>query len=90
VHREYPINEYFYEVVMQSMLKPFALRFAMPSPPLDDFGKWTRNYFIKGTTRMTGADLARIAAGGIRIHSFAFTEFQYTQFGPVPDLGDSD
>ena len=75
---------------MQAMTEPFALRFALPSPPSPDQGAGTRVSGIKGTTRMTGTDIARIAAGGIGLNPFRFTEPQYTQFGPSTDMDDLD
>jgi hypothetical protein len=75
---------------MPATLETFALRFARQSPPLEHPGEHNRISSIKGMTRMTRVDLARIAAGGVGINPFAFTMPQTTQFGPVPDTGHSD
>jgi hypothetical protein len=75
---------------MQTHVEPFALRFARPAPAMDDDGERTRISCIKGATRMSGAEIARIAAGGIGINPFDFTEPQTTQHGPMTDSGDPD
>lgn len=72
------------------MNQPFALRFAHASPPQAEARARTRIASIKGLSRMSRTEIALIAAGGIGINPFDFTEPQYTQFGPEPDEGDPD
>ena len=75
---------------MPATMETFALRFALPSPPWADPGAPIRISCIKGTTRMTGTDIARIAAADLGMNPFRFTAPQYTQFGPVADMDDLD
>jgi hypothetical protein len=75
---------------MATLTHPFVLRFAQTVPPREAPGPRTRVPAIKGLTRLTGDDLARIASGGPAVRLDDPTYPEATQFGQIPDDGDMD